>query len=71
MSKFNKTDYETKSFSYLSSYRKTLLVGPAPPPLGGVSVYLYRLNKLLNNSEHYHFIGGGIGNYIKLFFKLF
>ena len=52
------------------NYIKIILVGPVPPPLGGVSVYLYRLSKLLDNSEMYNFIGGGIKVYFKLFAKI-
>jgi len=34
----------------LNKYTRLLIVGPYPPPIGGVSVFIYRLNKLLNNS---------------------
>lgn len=35
----------------LQSYKKVLIIGPLPPPLGGVSVHVYRLYKALNNSQ--------------------
>ena len=41
-------------FNYLNIYRKDdkiLLVGVYPPPLGGVSVHIYRLLKLLKKNK--------------------
>ncbi|MBK3518014.1 glycosyltransferase [Carboxylicivirga marina] len=35
----------------LERYNRKLILGPYPPPLGGVSVYIYRLNKLLLNTH--------------------
>lgn len=35
----------------LQSYKKILIIGPLPPPLGGVSVHVYRLHKALKNSQ--------------------
>ncbi|MEJ6736516.1 MAG: glycosyltransferase [Flavobacteriales bacterium] len=58
---------------FLQKYKKLLIVGVCPPPLGGVSVHVYRLNKLLSNSEIYDISKKGILqllNFINLFFKL-
>ncbi|NCB11913.1 MAG: glycosyltransferase [Erysipelotrichia bacterium] len=35
----------------LQSYKKVLIIGPLPPPLGGISVHVYRLHKALENSQ--------------------
>ncbi len=70
MLKLDAIAFESRSLSFLSSYSEVLIVGPVPPPLGGVSVYLYRLNKLLERSKLYHFIGGSILSYLGLSFKL-
>jgi len=34
----------------LRNYNNVLIIGPYPPPLGGVSVHIYRLHKILHNS---------------------
>lgn len=36
--------------------RKVLIIGPLPPPYGGVSVHIYRLTKLLNAQFCFDFI---------------
>lgn len=38
-------------FTLLSNCRKVLIVGSYPPPLGGVSVHIYRLHKMFKNTE--------------------
>ena len=34
-----------------SGYNRILIVGPYPPPLGGISVFIYRLKKNLENNK--------------------
>jgi glycosyltransferase involved in cell wall biosynthesis len=41
----------SKLLNRLNTYKKVLIIGIYPPPLGGVSVHVYRLNKLLKNSQ--------------------
>jgi len=41
----------SKLLSILNSYKRVLIIGTYPPPLGGVSVHIYRLNYILKNSQ--------------------
>lgn len=42
---------KSKVVETLHSYDRVLFLGPFPPPLGGVSVHIYRLSKLLDNAH--------------------
>jgi len=53
---------DINSVDYLRRYKKLLLVGPHPPPLGGVSVHIYRLNKLLPDSSVFNMLKYGKGS---------
>lgn len=48
-------------------YDKILIIGPYPPPLGGVSVYIYRLSKSLDSSQVFDVSKKGFKKYIDLF----
>lgn len=48
-------------------YDKILIIGLYPPPLGGVSVYIYRLSKSLDNSQVFDVSKNGFKKYIDLF----
>ena len=61
---------DNSKLHYFSAYKRIAFVGPMPPPLGGVSVYIYRLSKLVSGSSVLPFIGGGFKSYIWLFIKL-
>ena len=61
---------ESKVLNRLKSYKRITVVGPIPPPLGGVSVYIYRLSKILPRAVILPFIGGGVAKYAHLFIKL-
>ncbi len=50
----------------LNNYNSPLIVGPCPPPLGGVSVHVYRLSKLLNRPRVFDISSGGGGKYLRL-----
>jgi glycosyltransferase involved in cell wall biosynthesis len=52
--------------NFLKEYKKLLIVGACPPPLGGVSVHVYRLNGLLSNSEIYDISSKGIFQLLRL-----
>ena len=54
----------------LKKYDKILIIGPYPPPLGGVSVYIYRLSKSLDNSQVFDVSKNGFKKYIDLFVVL-
>lgn len=41
----------SKVLSLLIQYKNVLIIGPYPPPLGGVSVHIYRLHKSLPTSK--------------------
>lgn len=43
-------DCNTKIVDYFRKFRQVLIVGILPPPLGGVSVHVYRMHKALKNS---------------------
>ncbi|NVK30080.1 MAG: glycosyltransferase [Gammaproteobacteria bacterium] len=51
--------------------KKITVVGPFPPPLGGVSVFLERFCNLYSVSRRIDFKGGGIVSYISLFASLY
>ena len=57
----------------LSSYKSVLIIGTYPPPLGGVSVHIYRLHKILPNSSVFDLSkkqSFPFENALKLFFQL-
>lgn len=43
--------FKSKVVETLKKYNSILIVGPLPPPIGGISVHVNRLQKALNNSE--------------------
>lgn len=63
----------SKLLTKLNTYKKILIIGSYPPPLGGVSVHVYRLHKALPNSEVFDLsakVDFKGQNYIKLFKKV-
>lgn len=54
----------------LKKYQSPLIVGSYPPPLGGVSVHIFRLAKAVKKAEVYDTSVGGFFKYIRLLIKL-
>lgn len=46
-----KNNMNSELLNKLNSYKNVLIIGAYPPPLGGVSVHVYRLDKALENSQ--------------------
>lgn len=53
--------------SLLNKFEAPLIIGSFPPPLGGVSVHIYRLSRLVSNSTVFDTSVGGMWKYYKLF----
>lgn len=57
----------------LKRYQSLLIAGVYPPPYGGVSVHIYRLHKILNNSSVFNLAQQERykgQNYVRLFFHI-
>jgi len=54
----------------LSEYKSPLIVGPCPPPLGGVSVHIDRLSKLVPAAKVFDTSVGGVVKYLRLLMTL-
>ncbi|WP_158683968.1 glycosyltransferase [Pseudoalteromonas sp. T1lg10] len=55
---------------YLNKFNKPLIIGPLPPPIGGVSVFIERLAKY-TKSEVFNTVSGSFFQYFRLIIRLF
>lgn len=61
---------ESNLLVILNKFNRVAIVGPLPPPLGGVSVHVFRLHNILPGSVVVPFTGGSVSEYVSLFLRL-